>query len=216
MVGLVRGIQGLRGTVRVEVLSDRPERFEPDSVLFREGDTAELTVTWRSVDGPGLLVRFKEIRSHDQAVALQDVYLEAEAGPMPLADDAVWWHELQGVPVATAEGEALGTVDDVFRSGGGEVLVVTGGRRGEVLVPVVSGIVIDFAPRDGRIVVDGEALGLGPDRVRRPRGRRSSRGTPGGHGAPRTTTDPTPTAHAKPDGDLAPPTDPPVTDEAAG
>ncbi len=89
-------------------------------------------MTWRSVDGPGLLVRFKEIRNHDQAVALQDVYLEAEAGPTPLADDAVWWHELQGVPVATTDGEALGTVEDVFRSGGGEVLVVTGGpsRRG--------------------------------------------------------------------------------------
>ena len=87
----------------------------------------------------------------------------------------------------TAEGEALGTVEDVFRSGGGEVLVVTGGRRGEVLVPVVSAIVVEFAPRDGRIVVDGEALGLGPERVRRPRGRRSSRGAPGAHGAPRPT-----------------------------
>ncbi len=171
-------------------MSDRPERFEPGSVLFREGDTSSLTVTWRSVDGPGLLVRFKEIRTHEQAVALQDIYLEAEAGPTPLAGDAVWWHELQGVPVATTDGEALGTVEDVFRSGGGEVLVVTGGRRGEVLVPVVSAIVIDFAPRDGRIVVDGEALGLGPERVRRPRGRRSSRGAPGGHGAPRPTMEP--------------------------
>lgn len=216
MVGLVRGIQGLRGTVRVEVLSDRPERFEPGSVLFREGDTSSLTVTWRSVDGPGLLVRFKEIRTHEHAVALQDVYLEAEASPTSLAGDAVWWHELQGVPVATTDGEALGTVEDVFRSGGGEVLVVTGGRRGEVLVPVVSAIVVDFAPRDGRIVVDGEALGLGPERVRRPRGRRSSRGAPGGHGAPRPTMEPIPSADTQPPGDPAPPIDPPDADRAAG
>ena len=216
MVGLVRGIQGLRGTVRVEVLSDRPERFEPGSVLFREGDTSSLTVTWRSVDGPGLLVRFKEVGTHEQAVALQDVYLEAEAGPTPLAGDAVWWHELQGVPVATADGEALGTVEDVFRSGGGEVLVVTGGRRGEVLVPVVSAIVVDFAPRDGRIVVDGEALGLGPERVRRPRGRRSSRGAPGGHGTPRPTMERIASADTKPSGDPAPPTDPSDADGAAG
>ncbi len=92
-----------------------------------------------------------------------------------MPDDAVWWHELVGVAVRTSDGEALGTVEDVFRSGGGEVLVVSGGDRGEVLVPVVSAIVVDFAPREGRIVVDGIALGLEPERVRRPRGRRSSR-----------------------------------------
>jgi 16S rRNA processing protein RimM len=134
-----------------------------------------LTVTWRSADGPGLLLRFKEVTTRDQATALHDIYLEAEIGDAALADDAVWWHELEGVAVRTRDGEALGVVEDVFRSGGGEVLVITGGRRGEVLVPVVSSIVVDFAPRDGRIVVDGDALGLEPERARRPRGRRSSR-----------------------------------------
>ncbi len=171
----MRGVQGLGGTVRVEVLSDRPDRFEPGSTLFREGDATPLTVTWQSADGPGLLLRFKEVTTRDQATALHDIYLEAEVGDAPLADDAVWWHELEGVAVRTRDGEALGTVEDVFRSGGGEVLVVTGSPRGEVLVPVVSSIVLDFAPREGRIVVDGEALGLQPERVRRPRGRRSSR-----------------------------------------
>ena len=132
-------------------------------------------MTWQSADGPGLLVRFREIRSREQAVALHEVFLEAEVGAEPLPDDAVWWHELVGVHVQASDGEALGTVDDVFRSGGGEVLVVTGGDRGEVLVPVVGGIVVDFAPREGRIIVDAAALGLEPARVRRPRGRRSSR-----------------------------------------
>ena len=33
-VGLVRGFHGLRGAVRVEVLSDDPERFAAGSVLF--------------------------------------------------------------------------------------------------------------------------------------------------------------------------------------
>jgi 16S rRNA processing protein RimM len=177
VVGLVRGVQGLRGTVRVEVLTDRPERFEPGSVLYREGEAAPLTVTWRSVDGPGLLLRFNEVRSREAATALHDIYLEADVGDTPLAEDAVWWHELEGAAVRTTNGEDLGRVEDVFRSGGGEVLVVTGGLRGEVLVPVVSAIVIEFAPREGRIVVDGEALGLEPERARRPRGRRSSRAT---------------------------------------
>jgi 16S rRNA processing protein RimM len=196
VVGLVRGVQGLKGTVRVEVLSDRPERFEPGSILFREGESEPLTVTWQSADGPGLLVRFEEIRTREQATALHDVFLEAEVGDVPLADDAVWWHELERARVRTSDGEELGTVKDVFRSGGGEVLVVTGGRRGEVLVPVVSGIVVEFAPREGRIVVDGEALGLEPERTRRPRGRRSSRAALAGP--------PSSAAPGEPDADGAP------------
>jgi len=175
VVGLVRGVQGLRGTVRVEVLTDWPERFEPGSVLFREGEGRPLTITWRTADGPGMLVRFKEVRSREAAEALREVYLEAELGDAPLAEGAVWWHELEGAAVRTSDGEELGRVVDVFRSGGGEVLIVRGGERVEVLVPIVGGIVVEFAPRERRIIVDADALGLEPVHPRRPRGRRSSR-----------------------------------------
>ena len=38
VVALVRGVHGLRGAVRVEVLTDRPEeRFRQGVVLHREG-----------------------------------------------------------------------------------------------------------------------------------------------------------------------------------
>ena len=39
MVALVRGVHGLNGAVRAEVLTDRPEdRFVAGAVLYREGD----------------------------------------------------------------------------------------------------------------------------------------------------------------------------------
>ncbi|MEZ4597453.1 MAG: hypothetical protein R3C32_11900 [Chloroflexota bacterium] len=53
VVGLVRGLYGLRGSVRVEVLSDDPARFDPGSVLFVEGSTQRLTVLESHADGPG-------------------------------------------------------------------------------------------------------------------------------------------------------------------
>jgi 16S rRNA processing protein RimM len=51
-------------------------------------------------------------------------------------------------------------VSDVFRAGAGEVYVVDGGPRGEVLVPAVRGVVVELAPGEGRLVVDADALGL--------------------------------------------------------
>lgn len=174
-VGLVRGLHGLRGAVRVEVLSDDPQRFSVGSVLHLEGDDEPLTLAWVQRDGPGLLVRFEERGTREAVEDLRGRYLEAE-GAQPLPEGHYYWHELVGVPVTSLDGEPLGRVTDVFRAGGGEVLVVDGGARGEILVPAVSAVVAELAPREGRVVVDVAALEL--DHLRpapRPRGRRTTR-----------------------------------------
>ena len=164
VVGLVRGVHGLRGAVRVEVLSDDPGRFSPGSVLYPEGGSDPLTVTWRREDAPGagLLVRFRELRTRTEAETLRDRYLEADPRPEGLSEGSFYWHEVLAARVRTSAGEELGRVQDVFRAGEGEVFVVRGGARGEVLVPAVRSVVTTFSPRQGEIVVDAQALGLEP------------------------------------------------------
>lgn len=176
VVGMVRGLHGLRGGVRIEILTDDPARFQPGSVLYPEGSDEPLTVEWSHEDGPGVLVRFEEFPIRELAATLRDRYLEAEVSTDALDDGAFYWHELIEVPVTTSDGELLGTVADVFRAGGGEVLVVRGGERGEVLVPAVKAVVTELAPRDGRIVVERDALDIQVEPPRkRPRGRRTTR-----------------------------------------
>jgi 16S rRNA processing protein RimM len=158
-VGLVRGLHGLLGAVRVEVLSDDPERFAVGDVLFAEGHTRPLTVAWTGPAKPGILVRFEELSTREAAEPLRDLYLEAEPGE-PLPEGTYYWHQLRGLEVTTISGEVLGTVDDVFRAGGAEVYVVRGGPLGEVLVPGVEGVVVQLDPAGGRVVVDPVALDL--------------------------------------------------------
>ena len=158
VVGLVRGIQGLRGALRVEILTDNQARFDVGSTLYREGSGAPLTVISSHRDGPGLLVRFAEVSDRKAADELRDAYLEA-AADAPLTPDSYYWHDIVGSSVTTQVGEDLGTVADVFRVGEGEVYVVRG-PRGEVLVPAVAFVVTELAPLEKRIVVDGGALGL--------------------------------------------------------
>ncbi len=164
VVALVRGVHGLRGDVRVEVLTDDPERrFAPGSVLHREGDTAPLTVAASTaiVDGPGWRVRFREVADRTVADTLRGVYLEVELGPDDVLEEgAVYWHELIGVPVTAPDGTALGTVHDVYQVGTTETVIVRGGPPGEFDVPLVRPLVLEFEPRAGRIVVDPEALDL--------------------------------------------------------
>ena len=171
VVALVRGVHGLRGAVRVEILTDKPEaRYAPGSVLFVEGGDKPLTVAWSSpiADGPGWRIRFDEVGDRQAAEALKGTYLEIEAGPdAVLPRGEYFWHEVIGATVAGVDGTVLGTVKDVYRSGGAEIYTVSGGPYGEFDVPGVRAFIRVFAPQRGEIVVDAEALDLKPPKPRR-------------------------------------------------
>jgi 16S rRNA processing protein RimM len=158
VVGLVRGVHGLRGMLRVEPLTDNPARFEIGSMLHREGSDEPLTVVSAHPDGRGLLVRFAEVKDRPAADRLRQAYLEADPDAS-LPDTSYYWHEIIGCPVTTEEGVELGTVNDIFRVGESEVYVVHG-PRGEIMIPAVSPLITELAPRERRIVVDAAALGL--------------------------------------------------------
>ncbi len=160
----MRGIHGLQGVVRVEVLTDRPEsRFALGAVLHREGSDDPLTIAWSSsvADGPGWRLRFAELPDRTAAESLRGAYLESAAGPGDaLARGEYYWHEVIGVAVSNVDGTPLGVVRDVYRAGGAEVFVVDGGPPGEFDLPAVRAFIRVFAPRRGEIVADAAALDL--------------------------------------------------------
>jgi 16S rRNA processing protein RimM len=188
VVALVRGVHGLRGAVRVEVLTDRPaDRFVVGAVLYREGGAEPLTIAGAEeiVDGPGWRIRFREVTSREAADTLRGAYLEAAVRPEEdLGRGSYYWHEVIGTPVRGVDGAELGTVQDIYRVGETEVFVVGGGPVASFDVPAVRAFIRIFAPRRGEIVVDAESLDLrpardrggDPDRPKAPR-RRSRRAT---------------------------------------
>lgn len=198
----MRGVHGLRGAVRVEVLTDRPEeRFVPGAVLYREGRGEPLTIgdAEAIVDGPGWRIRFRELATRDGADTLRGAYLEAVVRPEEdLTRGSYYWHEVIGTAVHGVDGAELGTVQDIYRIGETEVFVVSGGPVGSFDLPAVRAFIRIFAPRRGEIVVDADALDLRPAKVRegdpdRPKApRRRSRRVPaatGGDGPAETPTD---------------------------
>ncbi len=185
VVALVRGVHGLHGAVRVEILTDRPEsRFVPGAVLYREGTDQALTIASAEAvqDGPGWRVRFHEITSREGADTLREAYLETEVRPTAdLRRGEVYWHEVIGCHVTGLDGTDLGVVKDIYRVAENEVFVVADGPFGSFDLPAVRAFIRIFAPRRGEIVIDADALDLQPPKVRpsgedRPRApRRTSR-----------------------------------------
>ena len=163
-VGLVRGLHGLRGTLRVEVLTDHPERrFAAGATLYLEGESRPLLVESASpvADGPGWWLTLRGVASRNAAERFRERYLEAAVDPAAeLGTDEAFWHEVVGSEVLGDAGRSLGRVAEVYRVGENEVYLVRGGPAGEFDLPAVRGIITEFAPREGRIVVDEAALNL--------------------------------------------------------
>lgn len=172
MVALVRGVHGLNGAIRAEVLTDRPEeRFAAGGTLFREADPRPLTIASAEaiVDGPGWRIRFREIATRDAADTLRGAYLESVVRPdEDLARGSYYWHEVIGCAVRGVDGAELGTVKDIYRIGETEVFTVDGGSVASFDLPAVRAFIRIFAPRRGEIVVDADSLDLRPVKARTP------------------------------------------------
>ncbi len=66
-----------------------------------------------------------------------------------IAPGTVLWADLIGLAVEDTQGQALGTVRDLIRAGGADVLVVTDPSGRELLLPMLDSVVrsIDTAAR---------------------------------------------------------------------
>ena len=188
-MALVRGLRGLHGQVRVELLTDTPEaRFLVGAVLYPEGAARGLTIAEASAvaDGPGWWLRFEGVTTREAADGLRDVYLEIDAPDEPRVPGRWYFHELEGLAVRSTRGEELGTVVEIYRAGGAEVFLVRG-PRGEMDVPGIEGIVAELAPERGEMIVDLELLDLDARPVEdeeyvRPRDRRPRKQSKGPKG----------------------------------
>jgi 16S rRNA processing protein RimM len=138
-VGYVRGPHGLEGELKVESLSDNPDRFTIGAVV-RAGDR---TVTIRSLRTHRgvMLVKFDGIDRREQADRLRGLYLEVPKAALgPLQPDEYYRFQLIGLAVRDVEGRELGKLVEVLDTGANDVYVVRS-EDSELLVPAIEHVV---------------------------------------------------------------------------
>ena len=154
-VAQVRGVRGLDGTLRLEVLTDIPEqRFAPGARLSVEGSDRTLTLLDVTPASPGLFIRAGEVQSRLAGERLVGAYLTVPSAEAKIPPDRVLWDEVIGVTVRDPQGEIIGEIRDVYRAGGAEVYLVRTPDGGEIDLPAVAAVIVEFAPREGRIIAD--------------------------------------------------------------
>ena len=137
-VARVIGAKGLSGAVRVELLTDWPERIEPGAELFLEGEAEPHRIREIEAGGRVPALYLEGIESRDAAERLAGRYLEVAERELP--EGTYYWHQLEGLRVTNVNGAELGTLVEVFRAGGNEVYRVVG-PAGDLLVPALKRVV---------------------------------------------------------------------------
>jgi 16S rRNA processing protein RimM len=152
-IGRVLKAHGLKGALRVELLTDFPDRFAPGREL-QVGDR-HLTVLGSKEQEGGMLVTFAGIDDRDKAAPLAGEYITvplSEARPLPA--DQYYHFQLVGLRVIdTRQAREIGRVAEVLTYAANDVLRVTGGAK-EVLIPMVRSVVRGVAPAEGTITVE--------------------------------------------------------------
>ena len=150
--------RGLKGELVADLLTDFPERFERVSKLQAvraDGDQKQLVLESYWFQNDRVVLKFSGYDSIESAKTLVGYELglpEAERVQLSAGEFYDW--ELEGCSVETEHGATIGSVREVMRTGGVELLVVEDDTRREHLIPMAQSIVVDIDLAGRKILID--------------------------------------------------------------
>jgi len=145
-IGEVVRPHGVRGELRVRILTEYPERLHLHTHFYlADPDFTEKVYRYAveriRLRRDVLLLKLEGCNSRTAAEALRGMLVQIPLeDAVPLEEGEYYLFQLLGVDVETEQGEWLGRVVEVLETGANDVYVVRG-PRGEVLVPAISEVV---------------------------------------------------------------------------
>ena len=149
--------RGLRGELIADVLTDFPERFDDLERVFAVGEngkSAELNLEKFWFQNGRVVLKFAGFDTIETAETLRGYEIcvpESEAVTLEEGEFFDW--ELIDCAVETIEGEKIGRVKEVMRTGGTEILVVEGAEK-EFLIPFAASVCTEVDIENKLIRVD--------------------------------------------------------------
>ena len=149
--------RGLNGEVVAEILTDFPERFELLDVVTavqESGERLDLKIEKFWFQNGRVILKFDGLDTIESGETLRNVEIcvpESEAVELEEGEYFDW--ELAGCKVETINGEVIGEVRELMRTGGTELLVVAGETK-EYLIPFANAICVEVDIENKLIRVD--------------------------------------------------------------
>ncbi|GAB4575063.1 MAG: ribosome maturation factor RimM [Anaerolineae bacterium] len=160
VLGRILRPHGVRGELRLQVVTDYPDRIAGLEQVYigrdpynRTNATGFAVISTRRHRGQ-LLIRLEGITSREEADLYRNQYLMVALDEaVPLEEDEYYVFQIIGAEVISSEGENLGHIRDIIETGANDVFVVQGGAYGEVLIPDIPDVVLEIDVESRRVLV---------------------------------------------------------------
>ena len=153
IIGQVLKPWGYRGEIKIQVISDFPQRFASLRTVFIGDDAKPFSVERARLHGKGALFKLHDIDTPEAAAKLRGQLVQiAHQDAAPLPTGKYYLYQLLGLRVKTIKGEKLGELAEVLDTGANDVYVVREGSH-EILIPAIEDVVKEISLERGEIVV---------------------------------------------------------------
>jgi 16S rRNA processing protein RimM len=152
IVGRILAPWGIKGEVKVEVITDFPERFAPRNLVYLDARPFEIESC--RPHKQSLVLKLTSVDSVEAAEKLRDGELTIPRSELPeLPEGQYYTFQLIGLDVVTTDGKRLGRIMDIMTTGSNDVYIVEG-KRGEILIPAIEDVVKSVDLKKGTITIE--------------------------------------------------------------
>jgi 16S rRNA processing protein RimM len=165
IIGQIVGPFGVRGEVKLDIMSDHPERYpqlkrvflgsEPDGAKGRR-EVAVLRGRLHTVKQQALL-KLEGINTPEEAEKLRGQLVQVPiAEAWPLEEGAYYEYQIIGLPVRTTAGRDLGIVRSILYLGSNDVYTVKAADPAarEYLIPAIKDVIKEINIEAGYILIE--------------------------------------------------------------
>lgn len=161
-VGFLRRPHGVKGEIIMDLHTDFPERMKKGRKVFIGEDHKPMTLTNVRPHQAGLLVKFEDVDTPEDAGLYRNQWVYVQTKDVPLPEGRHYKHELLGLKVVNEADNLLGELVEILETGANDVYVVRDDAGKEILLPNIPSVILDLdiGARTMRIhLLDGLADG---------------------------------------------------------
>jgi 16S rRNA processing protein RimM len=138
-IGQILAPWGVKGKLKVEVVTDFPERFNPQSMIYVNQQLMTIDSTeWRKGK---VIIKLNTVDSIEEAQKLRGQPVEIPHSQLHSLPEGQYYHfQLIGLEVWTIQGELLGSIAEILTAESNDNYVVRG-ANGEILIPAIDDVV---------------------------------------------------------------------------
>ena len=151
-IGQILAPWGISGQLKVEVVTDFPQRFAPCSKVYINRQPMNIESTkWHKGKA---IIKLDTIDSIEGAQRLQGQPIEIHHSQLqPLPEGQYYHFQLIGLEVWTTQGKLVGNITKILTAESNDNYVVKG-SEGEVLIPAIEDVVKSIDLNKGCIIIE--------------------------------------------------------------